>query len=75
MWLMLGELFDGNLRTIAVAACTAVNWMTNWAVTRSFPSLADAGLGFAYGFYTAFAVLALIFALKVLPETKGRDLS
>ncbi len=73
MWLMLSELFDSDLRTIAVAVCTAVNWMTNWAVTRSFPTLADSGLGFAYGLYTAFAVLALIFAWKVLPETRGRE--
>ncbi len=75
MWLMLGELFDGNLRTTAVAVCTAVNWMTNWVVTRSFPTLADAGLGLAYGLYTAFAVLALIIAVKVLPETRGKTIS
>jgi SP family sugar:H+ symporter-like MFS transporter len=62
-------------RTIAVAVCTAVNWMTNWAVTRTFPLLADAGLGFAYGLYTVFAVLAFVFVLKVLPETQGRPLS
>jgi MFS transporter, SP family, sugar:H+ symporter len=74
-WLMLGELFDGNLRTTAVAVCTAVNWMTNWAVTRTFPSLAGIGLGFAYGLYAAFAALAFIFVLKVLPETRGRLLS
>lgn len=49
MWVMLGELFDGNLRTVAVAVCTAVNWITNWAVTRTFPLLAGVGLGVAYG--------------------------
>ena len=71
MWLMLVELFDSDLRTTAVAVCTAVNWMTNSAVTRTFPTLADIGLGFAYGLYTAFAVLAVIFAVKALPETRG----
>jgi SP family sugar:H+ symporter-like MFS transporter len=75
MWVMLGELFDGNLRTIAVAVCTAVNWMTNWAVTRTFPMLAGVGLGFAYGLFTLFAVLAFIFVLKVLPETQRRSRS
>jgi SP family sugar:H+ symporter-like MFS transporter len=74
MWLMLGELFDGNLRTSAVAVCTAVNWMTNWAVTQSFPSLAGVGLSFVYGLYTVFAALAFVFALKMLPETRGRTL-
>jgi hypothetical protein len=36
------ELFGGELRTIAAAVCTAVDWLTDWAVTRTFPSLADA---------------------------------
>lgn len=75
MWLMLGELFDSRLRTIAVAVCTAVNWVTNWAVTRTFPLLAEAGLHIAYSLYTLFAVLALIFVWRALPETRGRQLS
>jgi SP family sugar:H+ symporter-like MFS transporter len=75
MWVMLSELFGSDIRSTAVAVCTAVNWLTNWAVTRTFPLLADVGLGFAYGVYTAFAVLALLVALKVLPETRGRSLA
>jgi MFS transporter, SP family, sugar:H+ symporter len=75
MWVMLSELFDSNLRTTAVAVCTAVNWMTNWGVTRTFPLFAGVGLGFAYALYTVFAVVAFIFVLKALPETRGRALS
>jgi SP family sugar:H+ symporter-like MFS transporter len=75
MWVMLSELFGSNLRSIAVAVCTAVNWMTNWLVTRTFPLLAGIGLGVAYGLYAAFAVLAFLFVLKVLPETRERSLS
>jgi SP family sugar:H+ symporter-like MFS transporter len=72
MWVMLGELFDGNLRTIGVAACTAANWMTNWLVTRTFPLLAGVSLNITYGLYTLFAILAFFFVLMALPETKGR---
>jgi SP family sugar:H+ symporter-like MFS transporter len=75
MWLMLGELFTSRIRTAAVAVCVAVNWISNWAVTQTFPLLADLGLGIAYGVYAAFAVLALVFVLKTLPETTGRALS
>jgi MFS transporter, SP family, sugar:H+ symporter len=75
MWLMLGELFDTNLRTTAVAVCTAVNWTTNWLVTQSFPILASIGLGLAYGLYAGFAALAVLFVWKMLPETRGRTLS
>jgi len=44
-------------------------------VTRSFPTLADISLSFAYSLYTVFAILAFFFVLKALPETKGRVLS
>lgn len=72
MWVMLSESFDGHLRTTAVAVCAAVNWMTNWLVTQTFPLLAGVGLGIAYGIYAVFAVAAFFFVLKVLPETQGR---
>lgn len=75
MWVMLAELFDDNLRVSAVAVCTALNWTFNWLVTRTFPLLAGWGLEFAYGAYTVFAVLALIFVIKVLPETRGQEMS
>ena len=74
-WLMLSELFDTHIRVTAVGVCTAVNWLTNWAVNRTFPLLAGSGLEFAYGLYAAFAALAFLFALRVLPETRGRNLS
>jgi len=73
-WLMLNELFDSRLRITAVAVCTAVNWLTNWLVVRTFPLLAEAGLGLAYGLFALFAALAFLFALRVLPETRGTAL-
>lgn len=75
MWLMLGELFDSDLRTIAVAVCTAVNWLMNWLITLTFPVLAGIGLDLAYGLYTAFALLGVCFVWKSLPETKGRAMA
>ena len=45
--------------------------MANWLVSTTFPPLKDAGLGLAYGIYTTFAVLSLLFVLKFVRETKG----
>jgi MFS transporter, SP family, sugar:H+ symporter len=42
---------------------------------QDIPAPGRVGLSFAYGLYTAFAALAFIFVLKVLPETRGRTLS
>ena len=36
--------------------------------------MADVSLVFAYGFYAVSAVLSLIFVIKWVPETKGREL-
>ena len=74
-WVMMSELFDSDLRTSAVAVATAANWLTNWVVTRTFPLLAGMGLGVAYGVYAGFALVAVFFALKKLPETRGRRMS
>jgi MFS transporter, SP family, sugar:H+ symporter len=43
-------------------------------ITTSFPPLKNAGLGLAYGIYTTFAVLSLLFVLKFIRETKGVEL-
>jgi SP family sugar:H+ symporter-like MFS transporter len=75
MWLMLSELFDSDLRTTAVDVWAAFNWLTNWIATRTYPTLADISLSFAYRLSTGFAILAFVFALKSLPETKDRQLS
>lgn len=75
MWVMLNELFGSNLRTTAVAVCTAVNWIMTWPVVRTFPPLASLGLGLAYGLFMVFAVLALLFVWRVLPETRESQAS
>ena len=74
MWLMLNELFDARLRTTAVALCTAINWLANWLVVRTFPMIAGISLGLSYALFAAFAALAFLFAWRVLPETRGRSL-
>lgn len=48
--------------------------LANWAISTSFPSLAAAGLVFAYGLYALFAALAPLFVMKTVRETKGREL-
>ena len=75
MWLMLAELFDTHLRTTAVAVCTAVTWVTNCAMTLTFPILVNGiGLGYTYGIYAALSVLAFFFVIRILPETRGERL-
>ncbi|MGB5952495.1 MAG: sugar porter family MFS transporter, partial [Ornithinimicrobium sp.] len=74
VWVLLGEMFNNTIRGTALGVAAAAQWLANFAISTSFPTFADIGLGFAYGFYTTFAVFSLLFVLKFVPETKGREL-
>ena len=74
MWIMLGEMFPNRMRGAALAIAGAAQWIANWIVTVSFPSLKDISLGLAYGLYAAFALLSLFFVWKFIEETKGKEL-
>ncbi len=74
VWVLLGEMFNNRIRAYAISIAAAAQWAANFAVSITFPPLADAGLGLAYGLYTAMAVLSLFFVWKFVRETKGREL-
>ena len=74
VWVLLGEMFNNKIRASALGLAAAAQWLANFAISTSFPKLADIGLAFAYGFYTFFAVLSFIFVAKFVKETKGRQL-
>jgi SP family sugar:H+ symporter-like MFS transporter len=75
MWVMLGEMFQNQFRGAALSVSGFVQWMSNFAITMTFPILlASFGLGGAYGFYTFFAAVSVVFVLKFVHETKGRPL-
>lgn len=74
MWVMLGEMFPNKIRATAVSVASAANWLANFAVSTTFPSLSEVGLSLAYGLYAFFAFLSLFFVIWQVPETKGREL-
>jgi SP family sugar:H+ symporter-like MFS transporter len=74
VWVMLGERFPNRLRASALAIAASAQWIANWAISTSFPSLKNAGLGLAYGVYAGFALLSFIFVCLAVTETKGQEL-
>src|SRR5690606_33571610 len=71
---LLGEMFNNRIRGTALGIAAAAQWLANFAISTTFPAMAEIGLSFAYGFYTAFAALSFFFVLRFVPETKGRQL-
>ena len=74
VWVLLGEMFPNRIRATALAVAAAAQWLANFAISYSFPPLAQIGLTFAYGLYAGFALLSLLFVLYAVRETKGIEL-
>ncbi|MCK8677072.1 sugar porter family MFS transporter [Streptomyces lichenis] len=74
VWVFLGEMFPNRLRAAALGVAASAQWIANWAITASFPSLSDWNLSGTYVIYAVFAVLSIPFVLKFVKETKGKAL-
>lgn len=74
VWVLLGEMFSNKIRGTALGIAAAAQWLANFAISTTFPTMAEIGLWFAYGFYTLAALASLVFVLRFVPETKGKEL-
>lgn len=74
VWVFLGEMFPNRIRAAGLGVAAAAQWIANWAITASFPSLSDWNLSGTYMIYTVFAVLSIPFVLRYVKETKGKAL-
>ena len=67
-------MFPNRIRAIAISIAAAAQWLANFAVSTTFPPLQHLGLGFAYGLYTAAALLSIALVWFFVRETKGKEL-
>jgi SP family sugar:H+ symporter-like MFS transporter len=75
VWVLLGEMFPNTIRAAALGVAASAQWIANYAITASFPSLsADWSLSGTYIIYACFAALSLPFVLKFVKETRGKTL-
>ncbi|WP_250626476.1 sugar porter family MFS transporter [Pinirhizobacter soli] len=75
MWVMLGEMFPNQIRGSSLAVAGAAQWISNFAITVSFPILLTGiGLAGTYGLYAAAAALSVVFVLRCVRETRGKEL-
>ncbi|WP_282693997.1 sugar porter family MFS transporter [Streptomyces sp. CC208A] len=74
VWVFLGEMFPNRIRAAALGVAASAQWIANWIITASFPSLADWNLSGTYVIYMIFAVLSIPFVLTFVKETKGKAL-
>ena len=80
-WVLLAEIFPNKIRGRALAIAVAAQWISNYLVSVTFPMMNDNSKltelfnhGFAYWVYGIMSVLATLFIMKYVPETKGKTL-
>jgi SP family xylose:H+ symportor-like MFS transporter len=81
VWVLLAEIFPNAIKSKAMAIAVAMQWIANLFVSWSFKVLDGNSVlngmfnhGFAYWIYGAMSILAALFVMKFVPETKGRTL-
>ena len=74
VWVLLGEMFPNRIRAAALSIGVMANWLANFVVSETFPTLVSISLGLAYGIFTVCALLSFFYVLKFVKETKGVEL-
>ncbi len=81
-WVLIAEIFPNTIRGAAVAIAVAFQWVFNFIVSSTFVPMFnmhltpgdDFGHWFTYGLYGVICVLAAVFVMVLVPETKGKTL-
>jgi sugar porter (SP) family MFS transporter len=75
VWTVINEIFPSRIRGRGVSLATAANWGSAWFVSQFFLTITDAiGQAGTFWLFSGFAVVALIWVARTLPETKGKTL-
>ncbi|MDN3670475.1 sugar porter family MFS transporter [Echinicola jeungdonensis] len=76
IWVFISEIFPNAVRASGQAFGTFVHWFWAAVMTWTFPMVAELEIGgtLAFGFFALAMGLHLVFAIKMLPETKGKSL-
>ncbi|KAL6564286.1 hypothetical protein OROMI_015736 [Orobanche minor] len=73
-WVVMSEIFPINIKGVAGSLATLVNWFGAWACSYTFNFLMSWSSYGTFVLYASVNALAILFVIKVVPETKGRTL-
>jgi sugar porter (SP) family MFS transporter len=74
VWVVIAEIFPNKTRGRAVAAATAVLWVSCFAVSQTFPLLIEIFKTDVFWIYAAMCLIMFLFVSFVVPETKNKSL-
>ncbi len=75
VWLVMAEIFPTSIRGRATAIASVALWIADYAVSQSFPVLLNSvGASSTFWTFGILSLVAFIFTLALVPETKGKTL-
>lgn len=75
MWVFLSEIYPNHVRGVAISITGFFNSIISFSVTLLFPrSLEVIGEAGTFYIFAALMLLTVIYAIKLIPETKGKSL-
>lgn len=77
IWVFISEIFPNKVRSQGQTLGSSTHWIMAAIVSWTFPIFAESsamGGAWAFAFFSLMMLLHLLFAWKVLPETKGQSL-
>lgn len=81
VWVMLAEMFPNSIKGKAMSVAVAAQWIANYAVSQTFPMMNNNSQlnemfhhGFPFYVYGICSILAALFVMKMVPETKNASL-
>jgi SP family arabinose:H+ symporter-like MFS transporter len=74
-WVLISEIYPTKVRSLAVSLATLALWISNFAVSYTFPVMLKYWHGgYTFLFYAGINLLAYFFIRARIPETKGKSL-
>jgi MFS family permease len=84
IWVLLSEMFPNIIRARGASAGSSANWVVNASLNFFFPVVVgffgttqaaqQAGMSYAFLFFSAFTFIGFLYVNKYLIETKGKTL-
>src|SRR5918995_3133811 len=75
VWVWLAEIFPLHMRGLGIGVAVFFGWTTNGFLALFFPALVEGiGITGVFFLFAAIGVIALIFVITQVPETRGRSL-
>eukprot|EP00818_Percolomonas_sp_WS_P008291 CAMPEP_0117435774 /NCGR_PEP_ID=MMETSP0759-20121206/656_1 /TAXON_ID=63605 /ORGANISM="Percolomonas cosmopolitus, Strain WS" /LENGTH=1532 /DNA_ID=CAMNT_0005227335 /DNA_START=583 /DNA_END=5184 /DNA_ORIENTATION=+ len=73
-WLILAEIFPDDARAYLSSICVGTNWVANFIVALTFPTMATYMQAYCFLPFIAVLIFFLVFTIIIVPETKGKSM-